>query len=102
MAKLIASSKLTGTHSEQMEWMSKNRLCWFCVDELNKNHNKHHLVPIRYFKKRADAHTDNVIRVCMSCHIRFHNEQDNSKWSLTQYIQAMESIDFGFGLYIEG
>lgn len=45
------------------------RLCGLDVDQLGRNPDVHHLVPVRAFENEQDAHVlGNVVSLCRSCH----------------------------------
>lgn len=98
----IASLNLTGIHSKRVEWIQTTSLCWFCLDELNKEHNKHHVLPKRYFRNKQQANEGNVVRVCIRCHDRFNDLHDHSRMSLEKYLVYLSEIDWGFGIFVEG
>jgi hypothetical protein len=43
--------------------------------------------------------TRNIVPCCSAHHRKFHREKDNPAWSLDEFIEEMESIGYGRGIY---
>lgn len=95
-----ASSHLTGIHLRRVEWVRMSSLCWFCLDELNKAHNTHHILPRRYFANKQQAHYQNTVKVCIGCHEAWNRIHDKPRFSLEHYLAYMTELDWGFGALV--
>ena len=76
--------------------------CHFCLRnliEVGRAVDNHHLLPRRYFKKGEDHRRNNLAKVCTSCHRTFHQQYDNPRYSIREYLDLMDRIDWGRGLF---
>lgn len=73
--------------------------CWFCQQPIMGKAERHHVKPRRYFRKREDHRRGNIVNVHSDCHRTLHREYDNARWSWREFVEAMEPLKFGEGLF---
>jgi hypothetical protein len=80
--------------------------CWFCQQPLMRRLNgqirdcdNHHVIARRYFGRGEDHEYSNLVPTHRDCHQLFHRQHDVIGAPLEEYIERMDAINWGRGIF---